>query len=241
MRAGEKKNQMVERKMKLILENWNKFINEESSTLKDAAGEEYIIISRPDGKLVLISPEVMEHISLHGEPGAGSIFSGKITPDMIMDFIEHRANIADTGGFVPGDFPGGGYELVKPVSWIKQNLPDAEYTTTNKEEFSQEQGKMVPVPVLMVKTGQPIESFATDETSVGIFKYDPARSSPEQNNLIDSTEELATAAAAGRLFALGTAFPGGFEIEGKAVPRVTEWGGTDPETAQWAVIMPEGA
>ena len=29
MRAGEKKNQMVERKMKLILENWNKFINEQ--------------------------------------------------------------------------------------------------------------------------------------------------------------------------------------------------------------------
>jgi hypothetical protein len=232
---------MVERKMKLILENWNKFINEESSTLKDAAGEEYIIISRPDGKLVLISPEVMEHISLHGKPGSGSIFSGTITPDMIMDFIEHRANIADTGGFVPGDFPGGGYELVKPMSWVKQNLPNAVYTTTNKEEFSQEQGKMVPVPVLMVKTAEPIESFATNETSVGIFKYDPARSSPEQNNLIDSTEELATAAGAGRLFALGTAFPGGFEIEGQPVPRVTEWGGTDPETAQWAVIMPQGA
>jgi len=227
--------------MKLILENWNKFINEESSTLKDAAGEEYIIISRPDGKLVLISPEVMEHISLHGKPGSGSIFSGTITPDMIMDFIEHRANIADTGGFVPGDFPGGGYELVKPMSWVKQNLPNAVYTTTNKEEFSQEQGKMVPVPVLMVKTAEPIESFATNETSVGIFKYDPARSSPEQNNLIDSTEELATAAGAGRLFALGTAFPGGFEIEGQPVPRVTEWGGTDPETAQWAVIMPQGA
>jgi len=241
MCAGEKKNQMVERKMKLILENWNKFINEESSTLKDAAGEEYIIISRPDGKLVLISPEVMEHISLHGKPGSGSIFSGTITPDMIMDFIEHRANIADTGGFVPGDFPGGGYELVKPMSWVKQNLPNAVYTTTNKEEFSQEQGKMVPVPVLMVKTAEPIESFATNETSVGIFKYDPARSSPEQNNLIDSTEELATAAGAGRLFALGTAFPGGFEIEGQPVPRVTEWGGTDPETAQWAVIMPQGA
>jgi len=227
--------------MKLLMENWRKFLNEGRSTLKDIAGEEYIIISRPDGKLILISPEVMEHISLHGKPGSGSIFSGTITPDMIMDFIEQRANIADTGGFVPGDFPGGGYELVKPMSWVKQNLPDAEYTTTNKEEFSQEQGKMVPVPVLMVKTAEPIESFATDETSVGIFKYDPARSSPEQNRLIDSTEELAAVAAAGRLFALGTAFPGGFEIEGQPVPRVTEWGGADPETAQWAVIMPQGA
>ena len=32
MCAGEKKNQMVERKMKLILENWNKFINEAEET-----------------------------------------------------------------------------------------------------------------------------------------------------------------------------------------------------------------
>ena len=227
--------------MKLLMENWRKFITEKRSSLKDTTGEEFIIISRPDGKLVLISPEVMEHISLHGKPGQGSIFSGEITPDMIMDFVEHRANIADTGGFVPGDFPGGGYELVKPVSWVKQNLPDAQYTTTNKEEFSQEQGKMVPVPVLMVKTSEPIESFATDETSVGIFKYDPARSDAEQNRLIDSTEELTTAAQAGRLFALGTAFPGGFKIAGHPVPRVTEWGGTDPETAQSAVIMPQGA
>jgi len=227
--------------MKLLMENWRKFITEKRSSLKDTTGEEFIIISRPDGKLVLISPEVMEHISLHGKPGQGSIFSGEITPDMIMDFVEHRANIADTGGFVPGDFPGGGYELVKPVSWVKQNLPDAQYTTTNKEEFSQKQGKMVPVPVLMVKTSEPIESFATDETSVGIFKYDPARSDAEQNKLIDSTEELTAAAQEGRLFALGTAFPGGFEIEGQPVPRVTEWGGTDPETAQWAVIMPQGA
>jgi hypothetical protein len=104
--------------MKLLFENWRKYLNEERSTLKDAAGKEYIIISRSDGKLVLTSPEVMEHISLHGKPGSGSIFSGKITPNMIMDFVEHRANIADTGGFVPGDFPGGGYELVKPVSWV---------------------------------------------------------------------------------------------------------------------------
>ena len=226
--------------MKLLLENWRKYLNEERSTLKDATDEEYTVISRPDGKLVLIPAHIFDHISHHGKPGSGSIFSGKITPDMIMDFIEQRANIADTGGFVPGDFPSGGYELVKPMSWVKQNLPDAEYTTTNKEEFSQEQGKMVPVPVLMVKTSEPVESFATDETSVGIFKYDPDRSSPEQNKLIDSTEELAVAADAGRLFALGTAFPGGFEIEGQPVPRVTEWGGTDPETAQWAVIMPQG-
>ena len=33
MCAGEKKNQMVERKMKLILENWNKFINEAEEEL----------------------------------------------------------------------------------------------------------------------------------------------------------------------------------------------------------------
>tara|TARA_Y100000385_G_C13100168_1_gene644018 strand:- start:1139 stop:1807 length:669 start_codon:yes stop_codon:yes gene_type:complete len=219
--------------MKLLLEKWNKFVNEAV-----AKKGKFTIITRGDGKVVLISQEVFDHIGTHGSYGVGSVFAGNITPEMIIDFIENKAAIADTGGFVKGDFPGGGYELVKPVEWVKKNIPDAQYATTKKQEFNREAGKMVDVPVLAAKTNKPAKDFATAETSVGVFKYDPNRSSADQNNFIEQTPELKAANESGKLFALATAFPGGFEIEGMPVPRVTEWGGTDPEKAKWAVIIP---
>ena len=220
--------------MKLLIENWRKYLNESVKQIGD-----YTVIEREDGKIVLSSQEVFDHISTHGDYGIGSVFSGQITPEMIIDFVENRADIAAGGGFVKGDFPGGGYELVKPIAWISQNINDADPVIAKKQEFSQEAGKMVDVPVLAIKTSEPVSKFATSETSVGIFKYDPNRSSPEQNDFINNNEVLSTAASEGRLYALATAFPGGFEIEGKPVPRVTEWGGTDPKTAKWAVIIPK--
>ena len=215
------------------MENWNKFLNEEVQQEGD-----FTIITRSDGKVVLASRQVFDHISTHGDYGVGSVFSGKITSDMITDFIKDRANIKDTGGFVKADFNSGGYELVKPLSWVKENIPDAKYGVAKKQEFNREQNKMVDVPVLAVETNKPAEDFATSEISVGLFKYDPARSTKEQNDFVDKNEKLSSAAKEGRLFALATAFPGGFEIEGMPVPRVTDWGGSNPETAKWAVIIP---
>lgn len=219
--------------MKLILENWKRFLNE----AVEEKGK-FTIITRDDGKVILASQEVFDHIGTHGDYGVGSVFAGNITPEMIVDFIENKAAIADTGGFVKADFPGGGYELVKPVEWIRKNIPDAEFTTSKKQEFSREAGKMVDVPVLAVRTKKPAKDFVTAETSVGVFKYDPNRSSPEQNKFVEEVPALKAASEEGKLFALATAFPGGFEIEGMAVPRVTEWGGADPEKAKWAVIIP---
>jgi len=221
--------------MKNLFENWRQYVNEEIENVGD-----YTIITRKDGKIVLSSKEVFDHIGTHGDYGAGSVFSGVITSNMIIDFIENRANISDDGGFVKGDFPGGGYELVKPMSWVKENIPDAQFATTKKQEFNREAGKMVDVPVLAAKTSKPAQEFVTSETSVGVFKYDPSRSSTEQNNFINGNQKLSAAASEGRLYALATAFPGGFEIEGQPVPRVTEWGGANPNTAKWAVIIPRG-
>jgi len=45
MSTGEKKNQMVERKMKLILENWNKFINEAEEEL--ATNKIFVLVGPP--------------------------------------------------------------------------------------------------------------------------------------------------------------------------------------------------
>ena len=96
---------------------------------------------------------------------------------------------------------------------------------------------MVSVPVAEVHTSQPISDFQTDETTVLVFPYNPSRSSQEQNDFIDSNPELSEAKAAGNLYAMPTAFPGGFKVEGQTVPRVTEWGGMD--NPKWAVIIPD--
>jgi len=164
---------------------------------------------------------------------------------MIVSFVENEAQIADTGGFVRWDIQPAGYELVKPVSWVRENIPDAAYTTTKKQDFDPKLDRLVDYPVLMVKTQKPPTDFPAEFVSVGIFKYDPTRSSADQSSFIEKTEKLATAAREGKLFALATAFPGGFKVEGQVVPRVSDstdkgWGGTDPETANWAVIYPEG-
>ena len=107
------------------------------------------------------------------------------------------------------------------------------------------QGKMVPVPIAEVHTSQPIVDFQTDETTVLVFPYDPTRSTPEQNEFVENNDELRIAKEQGRLFALATAFPGGFELDEvggiefpkEKVPRATVWGGI--ENPKWAVIIPD--
>ena len=196
---------------------------------------EYSTIHRDDGKIVVSSDMVYDHIGKHGRPGAGSIFSGGITPDMINKFLA-SANIPDGGGGIPADFPGGGYLLVAPFE-SAMKLQDATVKEGAKEDFDPKQKKMVPVPVAQVHTSQPIKDFATDETTVLVFPYDPNRSSPEQNKFVDGDPELASALADKNLYALATAFPGGFKVEGQNVPKSTEWGGVKNPT--WAVIIPD--
>lgn len=204
---------------------------------------DYTTIHRDDGKIVLASRQVFEHIGLHGELGAGSIFSGGITPEMITNFLS-SANIPERGGGIPADFAGGGYLLVAPFE-VAMQFKDAVVKEGSKEDFNQETKSMMPVPVAEVHTTQPMSDFATDVTTVLVFPYDSNRSSPDQNDFVSSTPELDQAAADGNLYALATAFPGGFalsEVGGisfpeQTVPRSTEWGGVD--NPSWAVIIPD--
>ena len=80
-----------------------------------------------------------------------------------------------------------------------------------------------------------------------VFPYDPARSTDQQNEFVNQNQELSAAKEAGNLYALATAFPGGFglkEVGGIPVPedkqgnvpRATAWGGVENPT--WAVIIP---
>ena len=202
----------------------------------------FTTIQRDDGKIIVSSGEVYDHIGTHGSLGKGSVFSGGITRDMINDFLV-AADIPAGGGGIPAGFPGGGYLLVAPFD-VAMQFKDATVRPGTKEDFDPVQKKMVPVPITEVHTSQPVEDFKTDETTVLVFPYDPTRSHPDQNEFVDTNEALTTAMDTGNLYALATAFPGGFSLDEvggisfpkQQVPKATAWGGTD--NPKWAVIIP---
>ena len=205
--------------------------------------EKFTVINRDDGKTVIASTKVYEHIGTHSSLGKGSVFSGGITSDMINSFLA-SASIPAEGGGITANFAGGGYLLVAPFN-VAMQFRDVTVKTGSKEDFDPEQGKMVPVPIAEVHTSQPISDFATDVTTVLVFPYDPTRSSPEQNEFVNNNSELSDSRESGTLYALATAFPGGFELDEvggiefpkEKVPRATAWGGI--ENPKWAVIIPD--
>lgn len=222
---------------KVLFENFRKFVNKGVQQVG-----KFRIVTREDGKIVLIHEDTFEHIGTHQEPGIGSVFSENITPEIIIKIAETE-DIPETGDFVTVNWPGAGYELVKPMGWVRQNLPDAEFAVAHKDEFDPVKKEKIKVPVVAARTAKSIEDplFATTEVSIGIFKYNPAKATAEQNEFVKNTPVLNNALQGGKLFSLPTAFPGGSEeIEGEKIERASLWGGSDPERAKWAVIIPEG-
>ena len=207
----------------------------------------FTTVHRDDGKIVIASDTVYDHIGTHQAPGKGSVFSGNITQDMINSRLVSE-DIPANGGGVPVDFGNdNGYLLVAPIE-VAMQLKDATIRPGSKEDFDPETKKMVPVPVAEVHTSQPITDFLADTATMLVFPYDPTRSTTEQNEFVDSNEELSTAKKDGKLYALATAFPGGFSLKSVAgipvpddkqdgVPKATAWGGVD--NPSWAVIIPD--
>ena len=210
----------------------------------------FTMIHRDDGKIVIASDMVYDHIGTHAKPGKGSVFSGNITPDMINDKLVSEV-IPEGGGGVPVNFGAdNGYLLVAPIE-IAMQFRDATIRPGSKEDFDPEAKKLVPVPVAEVHTSQPITDFTADVATMLVFPYDPRRAVPEQNEFVENDEELLAAKEAGKLYALATAFPGEFKPkkvggipvpeeyyeDADGVPKATEWGGVDNPT--WAVIIPD--
>ena len=148
----------------------------------------FTTIHRDDGKIVISSDAVYDHIGTHGSPGKGSVFSGGITQDMINSFLVN-ADVPADGGGIAADFPGGGYLLGAPIE-VAMQFKDATVRPGTKEDFDPVQKKMVPIPIAEVHTSQPISDFKTDETTVLVFPYDPGRSGKEQNDFVDEDEEF---------------------------------------------------
>lgn len=206
----------------------------------------FTTVHRDDGKIVIASDMVYDHIGTHAKPGKGSVFSGNITQDMINSMLVSE-DIPANGGGVPVDFGAdNGYLLVAPIE-VAMQLKDATIRPGSKEDFDPETKTMVPVPVAEVHTSQPITDFTADVATLLVFPYDSSRSTDEQNEFVENSEELSGAKEEGKLYALATAFPGGFSLKNVAgipvpedkqgsVPKATAWGGIENPT--WAVIIP---
>jgi len=204
----------------------------------------FTTIHRDDGKIIVSSKVVYDHIGTHGSLGKGSVFSGSVTPEMINEFLS-TADIPAGGGGIPAELgAGAGYLLVAPFE-VAMQFDDATVKPGAKEDFDPAKGEMISVPITEVHTSKPIDDFKTDVTTVLVFPYDPGRSDLDQNDFVNNNEELARALSDGSLYALATAFPGGFslkEVGGisfpeQQVPRATAWGGLDDP--KWAVIIPD--
>ena len=199
----------------------------------------FTTIHRDDGKIVIASDMVYDHIGTHQTPG-------NITRDMINEKLATE-NIPQSGGGVPVDFGvDNGFLLVAPIE-VAMQLKDATIKPGSKEDFNPVTKQMEPVEVAEVHTSQPITDFTADVATLLVFPYDPERSTEDQNSFVDSNPELSQAKSEGRLYALATAFPGGFSLTSVAgipvpedkqngVPKATEWGGVD--NPSWAVIIP---
>ena len=212
------------------------------SSEDEVADGEYTIIKGKDGKSIIAHPATYAHIGTHSSVGKGSVFSGSVTKDMIDSFLTN-ATIPEGGGEISADFKGGGYLLVAPFD-VAMQFADATVKAGTKEDYDPVQKKMVPVPIAEVHTSQPISDFATDVTTVLVFPYATGRDTA-QDKFVNNSTELSELLEAGQLYALATAFPGGFELEevgGIAfpkvvVPKATAWGGMENPT--WAVIIPD--
>lgn len=179
------------------------------------------IIKRPDGNIVIITPDTINHIwKTHGPSawGKGSIFSEM--PNLKNAALNADFNNSQNSPFYP--IPNAsGYDLVWPTQEAQQ-MPNAKNTTTIKEENL---GKniMEDMNVPAISTTLPLSHFKTNEAYAIIVPANPQFLPPELK-----IPEILNKIINNQAYALISAFPGK-----KNVPKITQWNG------QWTVVIPK--
>jgi len=181
--------------MKLLLENWRKYLTEATDLLQSQ-----------NDNVIIFADWVKGHIERgHKEPGKGSIFAefdlGQVAEAVsTIDVNPDQAVYTIT-------VPNVGYNLVLPMDEALA-LPDAERTTATKEEREGE----VTVPAII--TSAPLETFLTDELSVVVRPTTSLEYVPE-----DAKEQVAPAVEEGRAYSILSAWPGRGDV-----PPSSQWG-----------------
>jgi hypothetical protein len=181
--------------MKLLLENWRKYLNEATDLLQSK-----------NGNVVIFADWAKEHIEgAHKEPGLGSIFA-----DFDLSQIGSalsQIDIDGEGGVFSLRAPGVGYDLVLPMAEAIK-LPDAKKITVQKEE------RGAPVEVIGIQTSAPLEAFKTDQLSIVARPTTDLQYVPD-----DVKQQVAPAVEAGRVYSLLSAWPGRGDV-----PPASQWG-----------------
>ena len=138
--------------MKLILERWNQFVNEQKGD-----------VLFPDWLLAKLD-------RVHSKPGQGSIFA--MAPEQVAAKVKGIAmgetdldKIANTTGVISKDVPNIGYDLVAKVSNGKPVDSKGEEITGEMTTVEKEEGRD-KVKVKAIVTDRPLSDFSTDQLTV---------------------------------------------------------------------------
>ena len=177
--------------MKLLIENWNKFLNEADEKIQ--AGK----------NLVILSDWAQGHITGgHTKSGQGSIFM-KLDMSLIIKAIQSAQLPCENGVCTVDVSSYIGYDLVMPMDEALA-LPNAEKVSVQKED------RRGPIEVVGIKTSKPIEKFATNKLSVVIrpstMEYVP--------DSLKQDPEVQAAAKQNRLYGVLSSWPGRGDVPG---------------------------
>ena len=183
--------------MKLIMENWKRFLNEGTDLLQSK-----------NGNIIIFADWAKGHIERgHKEPGKGSIFA-----DFDLSLINRaleQIQLNPNQAVYTISVPGAGYDLVLPNNEAEQ-LEGAEQLEVEKED------RQGPIMVNAYKTSSPLENFKTDKLSVVIRPSSEIQYVPED---LQQDETILSALEQGTLYSILSAWPGRGDV-----PPANQWG-----------------
>jgi hypothetical protein len=181
--------------MKILFENWRKYLLTEATDL----------LTSQNKNIIIFSDWAKGHIERgHKEPGKGSIFAD-FDLAQVKDAVA-AIDVNPSQAVYTISVSDVGYNLVLPMDEALA-LPDAEMTKVAKEE----RGGEVLVPGVI--TSAPLDSFLTDKLSVVVRPTDSLEYVPD-----DVKEQVAQAVEEGRVYSILSAWPGRGDV-----PPVPEW------------------
>ena len=204
--------------MKLIMENWNRYLNEQ------------------EAPVVHFMPWLIKKTQeVHGKPGQGSVFaiSAEKVAEMVKDLVSKAdpaeiENAANGTGVLEREVPGIGYDLVakviegRPVDPSGKEIP-GEMLTTQKSE------RGASVEVDAIKTSLPARHFSTSKLTIIIRPFSVAKKNEEGEEIIDPETSRPVMEKVPGEYIILSAFPGD---TGAELPA-SEWKG------KYVVVIPE--
>jgi len=183
--------------MKLLFENWRKYLLKEANELIQA-----------NDAVVIFSDWAKGHIERgHKEPGKGSIFAD-FDLSLVNKAIE-QAQLSPDQAVYTVKVPGVGYDLVLPNDEAER-LENAEQLEVEKED------RQGPIMVNAYRTSAPLESFKTDQMSVVIKPTSEIQYVPEE---LQQDQTVLSAIEQGTLYSVLSAWPGRGDV-----PPANQWG-----------------